>query len=358
MYKLFFIAKNNMKKQKGDMITLLILTFISAFLIFYCATTLAGMGRVMDDRFAKINGAHELLFVGNSDEEKECADKAFDENEHIVDYEATPCTITYAEYRNKKDSEWKEYQFITESFEQDKKMMKVLDVDASKLSDDDIFVPFFLKGSFAIGDTLQMKLNDKIYDFVQEPLTDGGYVQGHMLWIIDNTEHYKNVEKIHELAIRDALTGLYNRNYFQEIVEADLEDEEPGTFVMIDMDNFKKVNDENGHQCGDAVLIALSEILKEIPETEMFCSRIGGDEFCAYIRRCVDKEKIAKILDKLMDDFEKRLKNMKYEGITSLSIGAVPSDKISGVSFKALYSESDKVLYSAKLAGKKQYVIK
>ena len=165
MYKLFFIAKNNMKKQKGDMITLLILTFISAFLIFNCATTLAGMGRVMDDRFAKINGAHELLFIGNSDEEKECADKAFDENEHIVDYEATPCTITYAEYRNKKDSEWKEYQFITESFEQDKKMMKVLDVDASKLSDDDIFVPFFLKGSFAIGDTLQMKLSDKIYDF-------------------------------------------------------------------------------------------------------------------------------------------------------------------------------------------------
>jgi hypothetical protein len=84
MYKLFFIAKNNMKKQKGDMITLLILTFISAFLIFNCATTLAGMGRVMDDRFAKINGAHELLFVGNSDEEKECADKAFDENEHIT----------------------------------------------------------------------------------------------------------------------------------------------------------------------------------------------------------------------------------------------------------------------------------
>jgi len=49
---------------------------------------------------------------------------------------------------------------------------------------------------------------------------------------------------------------------------------------------------------------------------------------------------------------------MNYEGITSLSIGAVPSTSITGVSFKALYSESDKVLYSAKLAGKKQYIIK
>lgn len=203
-----------------------------------------------------------------------------------------------------------------------------------------------------------LKLNDKIYDFVQEPLSDGGYVQGHMLWIIDNTEHYKNVEKIHELAIRDALTGLYNRNYFQELVEADLEEGEPGTFVMIDMDNFKKVNDQNGHQCGDAVLIALSEILKEIPETKMISSRIGGDEFCAYIRRCTDRESISKILDKLMADFEAKLKTMNYEGITSLSIGAVPSASITGVSFKALYSESDKVLYSAKLAGKKQYIIK
>ena len=165
MYKLYFIAKNNMKKQKGDMITFFILTFISAFLIFNCASTLGGMGKVMDDRFEKIRGAHQLLFIGNSDVEKECAEKAFKENEHIVDYEATPCTQIYAEYRNKSDSDWKEYQFFTESFEQDKKMMKVLDVEDSKLSDDDIYIPFFLKGSFAIGDTLQMKMNNKIYDF-------------------------------------------------------------------------------------------------------------------------------------------------------------------------------------------------
>ena len=165
MYKLYFIAKNNIKKQKGDMITFFILTFISAFLIFNCLSTLLGMGKVLDDRFTEINGAHQLLFIGNSDEEVECAKKAFEENEHIVDYEVTPCTQIYSEYRNKKDSDWKEYQFFTESFEQNKRMMKVLDVDASKLSEEDIYIPFFLKGSFAIGDTLQMKINDTIYDF-------------------------------------------------------------------------------------------------------------------------------------------------------------------------------------------------
>ena len=165
MYRLFFIAKNNIKKQKGDMITFFILTFLAAFLIYNCSSTLDGMGKVMDDRFSEMNGAHELLFVGDSEEENECAKRAFEENEHIVEYEATPCTITYAEYKNKKDDEWKEYQFITESFGADKKMMKVLDVDASKLSENDIFVPFYLKGNFAIGDTLQIKLSDDIYDF-------------------------------------------------------------------------------------------------------------------------------------------------------------------------------------------------
>ena len=117
MYKLFFIAKNNIKKQKGDMITFFILTFLAAFLIFNCASTLLGMGNVMDARFEEIKGAHELLFTGASDVENECAKKAFEDNEHIIDYEATPLIILYSEYRNKSDKEWQEYQFFMESFD-------------------------------------------------------------------------------------------------------------------------------------------------------------------------------------------------------------------------------------------------
>ena len=63
MYKLFVIAKNNMKKQKGDMITFLILTFIAAFLIFDSLSAVFGLGKVLDDRFDKIHGAHVMLFV-------------------------------------------------------------------------------------------------------------------------------------------------------------------------------------------------------------------------------------------------------------------------------------------------------
>ena len=58
----------------------------------------------MDERFEEINGAHELLFVRDTaDVENECAKKAFEDNEHIIDYEATPLMDLYAEYRNKSE---------------------------------------------------------------------------------------------------------------------------------------------------------------------------------------------------------------------------------------------------------------
>ncbi|MBE5924727.1 MAG: ABC transporter permease [Lachnospiraceae bacterium] len=165
MYKLFFIAKNNIKKQKGDMITFFILTFLSAFLIFNCASTLLGMGNVMDARFEEIKGAHELLFTGASDVENECAKKAFEDNEHIIDYEATPLIMLYSEYRNKSDKEWQEYQFFMESFDNEKEHMQTLDYDVEGLSDKDILVPYFLNSRFQVGDTLQLRVNDKVYDF-------------------------------------------------------------------------------------------------------------------------------------------------------------------------------------------------
>ena len=204
-----------------------------------------------------------------------------------------------------------------------------------------------------------MDVDGKIFDFVLEPLTEINYVQGYMLWVIDNTEHYKSMEKIQELAIRDSLTGLYNRNHFQELVELDLYEGKSGTFVMIDMDNFKQVNDKNGHQCGDAVLIALAGILKEYPEDDLYSARLGGDEFCGFLRGETDKEEVAGHLQKFVDNFEKKLADLGYAGITSLSMGAVTTGEIEGdISFKKMYSLSDKVLYEAKMAGKRRFIIK
>ena len=108
MYKLFFIAWNNIKKQKGDMITFLLFTMLASYLIFQCASALLGMGKVMDSRFEDINGAEVLIFADKYEEEVEAWEAAFAETKDIVDVEKTPFLRLYCSYRNTKDEEFEE----------------------------------------------------------------------------------------------------------------------------------------------------------------------------------------------------------------------------------------------------------
>ena len=171
MYKLFVIAKNNMKKQKSDMFTFLILTFIASFLLFDCASAILGISRVLDDRFEAINGAHVMLICGNSEEETEAAEKAFEENDDIISYEQTPCLNINSKYRKKGEKEYMEYQFLAESFDVQKNIMKVNE-PGGKYKKDDILLPFNMHNSFAEGDVIQLKLGDDTYDF-----TVAGYLE-------------------------------------------------------------------------------------------------------------------------------------------------------------------------------------
>ena len=75
MYKIFFLAKNNIKRQKGDMITFLILTFLSAFLIFDCLCALTQMQGVLDETFRKVNGPHIYLNVIDNEKATQAADR-------------------------------------------------------------------------------------------------------------------------------------------------------------------------------------------------------------------------------------------------------------------------------------------
>ena len=164
MYKLFVIAKNNMKKQKGDMITFLILTFISAFLIFDSLTAVFGLGKVLDDRFDKINGAHVLLFIEDTEIGNKAAVEVFEENGHIAEYESTPAISMSVSYKNKKDDEFGEFSFFAESFNEEKSIMKI-EMPDKELKDNDIIIPFHLKSNFDIGDTFVYKIEDDIYEF-------------------------------------------------------------------------------------------------------------------------------------------------------------------------------------------------
>ena len=87
MYRLFVIAKNNIKKQKGDMITFFILTFLAAFLIFDAGSAMLGLSKVMDSRFEETDGAHFVLYSHDTEEERECIEKAVRDHKYIIDFE-------------------------------------------------------------------------------------------------------------------------------------------------------------------------------------------------------------------------------------------------------------------------------
>ena len=153
------IAKNNMKKQKGDMFTFFILTFLTAFLIFDSASAMLGLGRILDDRFQEINGAHVMIINLDTEAEQECAEKAIEKNPHIIDYEKTPMLQFGAEYRKKGEQDYSSYTFFAESFTQEKRIMKVAD-EKREYQKNDILLPYHLKSSYQVDDVMQVKIGE------------------------------------------------------------------------------------------------------------------------------------------------------------------------------------------------------
>ncbi|RLD18989.1 MAG: hypothetical protein DRI36_00075 [Caldiserica bacterium] len=164
-------------------------------------------------------------------------------------------------------------------------------------------------------------------------------------------------EEIERLSLKDGLTGLYNIRYFKERVKEEIERSRRNnlcfSMVMIDLDNFKKINDSFGHSTGDKVLKFFSEELqKNMRKSDVIC-RYGGDEFLVLLPRVnigksnFMKERIRKVLCK-----EIRIGNLKVS--ISASIGGVvfPFD---GDTVEKLFERADHVLYKVKRKGKMDF---
>ena len=165
MYRLFLIAKNNMKKQRGDMITFFILTMLSALLFFDCLSAIMGMDKVLEAKFEEVNGAHVILhnFKEESGAESTSAERAFTENEHIVAYERSMDYTLIAKYRKKGERAFSTFEFMAEAFHSENEMLNIKEPEGY-FGRNDILLPYSLKSNYAIGDVIQIKLDDEIYD--------------------------------------------------------------------------------------------------------------------------------------------------------------------------------------------------
>ena len=100
----------------------------------------------------------------------------------------------------------------------------------------------------------------------------------------DITENKKKEEEIKELSVRDELSGLYNRRYYEEqLIAFDNEENLPLTIIMGDVDGLKFINDSFGHALGDELLKKTAEAIGKACRADDIIARIGGDEFVVLL---------------------------------------------------------------------------
>ncbi len=168
-------------------------------------------------------------------------------------------------------------------------------------------------------------------------------------------QDYNN--KLEELSIRDPLTNLYNRRKFEEFLEYEIIRAERNVYafvvIMVDLDNFKYINDTYGHPIGDLTLKELSNLLAGELRKGDVLARLGGDEFALLLPQTPPENGLQvarKLHEKLsVHDFE--LPVGKIRVTASFSMVSYPAD---GKTRDALHTAMDVVLYKAKKGGKNQ----
>ncbi|MBP9566895.1 MAG: diguanylate cyclase, partial [Sulfurospirillum sp.] len=187
-------------------------------------------------------------------------------------------------------------------------------------------------------------------DFINKPFT-----REEIACRINNSlDALEYIAKIQDMAQNDFLSGLANRRYFfdamQEYFKEAKKRNEPFALGLIDVDNFKQINDTLGHRVGDTVIVELAKTLKEHLLHDHFIARIGGDEFCLVLKD-IEQKKALEFFLKLKSAVNHiHIKTKEGDSLTvSVSIGVTFGDL---ESVEEMINQADKALYIAKKNGR------
>lgn len=195
-------------------------------------------------------------------------------------------------------------------------------------------------------------------NFYEEEYLDGRWYQtfksrvdldnneyGILAMIKEVTEYKRKSLDLREKVYKDLLTGIYNRNFYEEKIREIFKENTEKIFSMmlIDIDKFKEINDSRGHDIGDLVLKKLADILKSsIRKNSDYIIRMGGDEFCLVIE--ADLEDLKRIYCRVEKEIEKQ--NSIREFCFGISTGLV--QRKSGEKLDNFYKRADIELYKKK----------
>jgi len=167
-----------------------------------------------------------------------------------------------------------------------------------------------------------------------------------------NKKLYKNQMLIMSMAQQDVLTGLANRRRFGDFIKQCSPDT-MFTLIMLDLDHFKEVNDNFGHQTGDAALLIFAEVLK-LQFSDALNVRMGGDEFLVVLTGKVQREKVEERLQAFMQQLVSVYQQDSGLECLTVSAGIAYADE-HPVPIDVLMNRSDEALYAAKASGRSCY---
>ena len=199
----------------------------------------------------------------------------------------------------------------------------------------------------------------------RHPLAEGDKIQIGASSVLKFTYHDDIDEdfqrNLYESALRDRLTGVFNRGYFNNRLESDvafaLRHGKPLSLVLFDIDDFKKINDTHGHPAGDALLAALANRVAGTTRSEDIFARYGGEEF-VLICRDVDALRAARAAYRIADTVAARPFEVEGKDLeVTVSVGVADLGMLVEPKADALVEAADAALYVAKRNGKNRVEI-
>ncbi len=211
---------------------------------------------------------------------------------------------------------------------------------------------------------LQHKFGHRVSVIVKTiPIYNNNEIVGAIEAFVENTESYKMSEQINDLtqlALYDQLTKLPNRRYIDSFLRNRLDELKglniPFAVTMIDIDNFKYVNDTYGHDTGDEVLKMVSRTMSSVYRNNDLVGRWGGEEFLAITTGVSDYD-LERIIEKVRVLVQKSvMRNNGIEISVTISLGATVANNDDTID--TIIKRADEALYMSKNNGKNRYTIK
>ena len=164
-------------------------------------------------------------------------------------------------------------------------------------------------------------------------------------------------ESLYQQAHFDALTGLINRRAFEDKLRERLarcQRGEFGVLLFLDLDGFKKVNDTEGHEAGDRLLVTIGDRLRNALRPEDTVARLGGDEFAVIVPDCKDEKSVSPLCERILSSLTKPVvvDRMEHRIGASIGVALYPGD---GQQIDEIVMKADSAMYRAKEAGGSHY---